>query len=270
MSLLFVILMTALIAVNGQRSPYAGSRPGSGYKDRFTPQSGGSSSAAPASSDNSNIDSSAPVGDRLGENSPTTSSTSSSSGSTTQRLPYDAYGDKFIVDHWNSLPVDQRPFWIVNQQHIENQRGTPAGTSSTQSTISTQGAAINNNGNIVDRFGENTNRPVNQRPVNNVQNTLYNPNIISQQEVVYPDNLTAEQRLEMEINVQRQRLEALERQRQQLASQNGQQTGQTQQMQQQFQNARRVQREFVPSNDQPHNFRRSNALVAPYFTEFDY
>lgn len=273
MSLSLVIFAVILLAVNGQRSPYAGSRPGAGYKDRYVPQTS-------QSTDSNNRD----VEDRLGANSGTQSG-GTTLDSTTQRLPFDAYGDKFIVDHYNSLPVDQRPFWILNQQQIEAHRGTPS-----QLSNSNTNAGTNSGTNIVDRFNDNSNNNSNnvQRPAN--QNQLqYNPNAVSQQEIIYPDNLTTDQRLEMEINVQRDRLAALERRRQQLAaggnqqnqnqpqSQSSQQNQQSQQnnqqlnqlqQQQQSQNVQRVERAFVPPQN---SFRRLNSqFVAPYFSEYDF
>lgn len=202
MSLKFVIFVSMLVAANAQRSPYAGSRPGSGYKDRFVPSSGQTTDTL-AGND---------VVDRIG-------STGDAIPTTTVRLPYDALGDAFIVNHWNSLPIDQRPFWIVNQQHIESHRGTPSRPSAgsiPQTTVSRP----QNNDDIVNRFGVNQPNPT--------QNINSGINTISQQEVVYPSNITPEQRLQMQIIVAQNHLAALQEQQrqQQLAQQQGQLTTQ--------------------------------------------
>lgn len=112
------------------------------------------------------------------------------------------------------MPFDQRPYWIVNQQHIENQRGTPSRSPPTSSTSQ----MTVNNPDVVNRFtGDGKPQGV---------NTSTNQ-IISQQEVVYPSNITPEQRLDMEIRFLQQRLEMLLEQRRQLQSQTSQQTMQT-------------------------------------------
>lgn len=199
-------ICSLLISVQAQRSPYAGSRPGSGYKDRF------SSTSVSSSSSTGGITNSNDIGDRVGEGSTTASlgtSSTTSSGASTERLPFDAYGDKFIVDHWNSVPFDQRPFWIVNQAHIEKQRGTPSdSTSTTQS----------GNSGVVDRFDGVTtsNQP---RPIPNNFNAN-DQNKLSFQEIVIPSNLTPEQRNELELQVLRERVAALEQSKQSQAQQN--------------------------------------------------
>lgn len=234
MSSLFVIFATILVAVNGQRSPYAGARPNSGYKDTYLPQSTSTSSTSD-------------IGNRDGELGQTQGSTSSI-GTTTDRLPYDAYGDAAIVNHYNSLPFDQRPYWIVNQQHIETQRGTPTRRPAMGSTSQTS----TNGQSIGDRFNEvgqqqqqqlNQQQQGNQQQMNQQQpnqqqsnqqqsnqqqqqafNPINNQNVVSLQEVVYPSNITPEQRLDMEIRFLQQRLELLLEQRRQLQAQRGQQT----------------------------------------------
>lgn len=213
-----------LVAVNAQRSPYAGSRPQSGYKDRFVPQSGDSSSTLNS------------IGDRLGEGqtTPTNAGTTGTSGltgstgtignsQTPTRLPYDAYGDQFIVNHWNSLPEDQRPYWLVNQQHIEAQRGTPQRPSFAGSNFPTTISSPTNGQDIINRFDG----PTPQQPISN------NINVVSLPEVVYPSNITAEQRLDMEIQFLQNRLQALIERRRQMQAQRGPQQQQQQQPQQQ-------------------------------------
>lgn len=187
MSLKFVIFVSILVAANAQRSPYAGSRPGSGYKDRFVPNNGQTTDGL--------------IGDRID----LTGSTGSVIPTTTARLPYDALGDAVIVNHWNSLPIDQRPFWIVNQQHIEAHRGTPS-RPATGSVTQTTASQPTSGDDIVSRFGTN------QRDSS--------INTVSQQEVVYPSNITPEQKLQMQIIVAQNHLAALqEQQRQQVAQQ---------------------------------------------------
>lgn len=165
MSPIFVILIAICIAVDAQRSPFAGSR-GNGYKDRFV-------------SDNDAI------GTRFGE-----TPRSRTIGSTRTRLPHDAYGDEYIVNYYNSVPVDRRPYWLLNQQQIEAQRGTPSRSNSR--------SMINN------RFGESFNNEIDS---------------ISQQEVVYPSNVTPEQRLDMEIHFLQNKLDATIGRRHQLQAQ---------------------------------------------------
>lgn len=196
--------------VYAQRSPYAGARPSGGYKDTYLPQS---TSATNAGGGNTI------VGNRDGEAGPNSGSTS------TERLPYDAHGDAAIVNHYNSLPIDQRPFWIVNQQHIEAQRGTPPPPRVPQTGTISQ--ATTNVPDVVDRFNVNgpqqqqqPQRPQqSQEPMNSGNNQN---NAISLQEVVYPSNITPEQRLNLEIQFLQQRLERLLEQRRQLQAQNGQ------------------------------------------------
>lgn len=98
-----------------QRSPYAGRRP-TGYKNRFTPET------LAANTDNG-------IGNRFGGTidplAPTT---------TTQRIPYDAHGDYALVNQLNRLPVDQRPFWLINYEAIEAQRNPTTFNSGSHAT----------------------------------------------------------------------------------------------------------------------------------------
>lgn len=223
MSFSVIVIFTSMLIycnVQAQRSPYAGARPASGYKDTYLPQS---TSASTIGGGNTVI------GNRDGESGPSVGTTS------TERLPYDAHGDAAIVNHYNSLPIDQRPFWIVNQQHIEAQRGTPP-SRPTQTGSTSQ--TITNRPDVVDRFNENGPQPFpqqqfsqaqqpqqsQQQPNNNSANNQNN--VISLPEVVYPSNITPEQRLNMEIQFLQQRLEVLLERRRQLQAQNGQQSAQ--------------------------------------------
>lgn len=198
--------------VQAQRSPYAGSRPASGYKDTYIPQS--TSATAPIGGGNTEI------GNRDGE-----SGSLPGTGPSTDRLPYDALGDAFIVNHYNSLPVEQRPFWILNQQHIEAHRGTPSRpppqTGSTTQTVP-------NRPQIVDRFNDNAQQPPPQQQTpqqpqlpQQPPNTSTNQNnVVSLPEVVYPSNITPEQKLDMEIQFLQERLKILLERRRQLQAQN--------------------------------------------------
>jgi len=121
--------MCAVLVISAQRAPFAGSRP-NGYKDKLQINNGNNNGIA----------------DRFGENTGTIG--------TTEKLPNLALGDREIVDRLNTLPVDQRPFWLINAEAIEAQKnqGRP-------SNPSTQNA-----GGIVNRFGSgsdtvNTNKP---------------------------------------------------------------------------------------------------------------
>lgn len=84
-----------------QRPSYAGSSPkgrpelASRFKDTET---------SPSTSVN--------FEDRLGE----------TSTSTTQRIPVDARGDGQLVETLNQWPRENRPFWLLNSDHIEASR----------------------------------------------------------------------------------------------------------------------------------------------------
>ena len=149
-----------------QRSPYAGSRPPNGYKDRFgiPSQNGGATNNTNATTftlslnatqrppvsgvpivnaepnfvpilpqnNNSNNDDLA-FGNRFGGND----GSSNTSPQQPSRLPYDAHGDRDLVQYLNQQPVDKRPFWLINYQAIEAHRngsnvytaGSPSGAS---------------------------------------------------------------------------------------------------------------------------------------------
>lgn len=184
----FLVILCS--SISAQRSPYAGSRP-SGYKDRL--QGNGQNTVAETD-----------VGNRFGEQS-------------TERLPYDAHGDAFAVQHGQQLPEANRPFWLLNQAHIETQRGTPQNgntvnlvTQRPPLTAANETAFGNNNNNnngnngIVTRFG-GTNAQVNPNGNGNVVNQL-NPNIYgpTDDDIVYPSNVSPEQRQQMEELVRQQ------------------------------------------------------------------
>ncbi|XP_023036898.1 uncharacterized protein LOC6639235 [Drosophila willistoni] len=47
-----------------------------------------------------------------------------SSSSPAQQLPIDAHGDRELINHLNQLPVEQRPFWLINYEAIEALRNS--------------------------------------------------------------------------------------------------------------------------------------------------
>ncbi|XP_028171051.1 uncharacterized protein LOC114360524 [Ostrinia furnacalis] len=100
-----ILIMLALASVTqAQRPGYAGSRP-FGYPVIVT-----TTTAAPPASSTGGL------GDRFGEVPVST---------TTQRLPLEANGDANLVNQLMKLPVDQRPFWLLNWQALEEYRRQP-------------------------------------------------------------------------------------------------------------------------------------------------
>lgn len=179
-------LVVLFSAISAQRSPYAGSRP-TGYKDRLQGQGQNSISGG------------ADIGNRFGEGS-------------TERLPYDAHGDAIAVQHGLLLPEANRPFWLLNQGHIEAQRGTPASGSNvnlvTQRPPLTAAneTAFGGNGGVASRVGLGD-APVNQNVnvINNLDANVYGPN---DNDVVYPSNISPEQRRQMEAVIRQQTSQA--------------------------------------------------------------
>lgn len=53
------------------------------------------------------------LGNRIGEGT-----------STTGRIPIDALGDSQLVDRLNQWPRENRPFWLLNSEHIEAARNS--------------------------------------------------------------------------------------------------------------------------------------------------
>lgn len=139
-------------SVKMQRAPFAGSRP-NGYKDRLQ-------------SNNGSSDSNNGIADRFGGDA----------SGTTERLPNQALGDREIVDRLNNLPVDQRPFWLINAEHIEAQKNQGRPSNPTISTNPTN----QNTGDIANRFGTGT------APVA--------PSQTNYPSVVYPIEMTSAQR----------------------------------------------------------------------------
>nr|XP_022914906.1 uncharacterized protein LOC111425232 [Onthophagus taurus] len=98
MKLLIVLLPLITISL-AQRPSYAGTRPI------------GKPELASRFRDPNEETSTITLGSRLGENSGTTS-----------RIPVDARGDNELVDRLNEWPRENRPFWLLNFEQIENQR----------------------------------------------------------------------------------------------------------------------------------------------------
>lgn len=144
----FVTFLLLITSVMAQRSPYAGRRPANGYKDKLRPETNSSESVdintrvgeeVPITGPQRPPGASVPV--VVAENVfiplPTLSQSdfgiANRAGqpdrniqTPSTRLPYDAYGDKQLVDHLNSLPIENRPFWLINYQAIEAQRNNTA------------------------------------------------------------------------------------------------------------------------------------------------
>lgn len=66
------------------------------------------------------------VGNRLGEGP----------SSTTGRIPIDALGDGQLVDRLNQWPRENRPFWLLNFDHIEAARNSSRRPTEVQSRSS--------------------------------------------------------------------------------------------------------------------------------------
>lgn len=63
--------------------------------------------------------------------------------STTGRIPVDALGDNQLVNRLNQWPRENRPFWLLNADHIEaarNTNKTPVNVQSRSSFVSGQSA----------------------------------------------------------------------------------------------------------------------------------
>lgn len=140
--------MCVVLMISGQRAPFAGSRP-NGYKDKLQ-----TDKVQTVNTSNNGI------ADRFGESGNT---------GTTDKLPNLALGDREIVDRFNAGPVDQRPFWLINAQAIEDQKnqGRPSSTTN------------QNTGDIGNRFGS--------------ASGTVSTNTPNYPTVVYPLEMTAEQ-----------------------------------------------------------------------------
>lgn len=145
--------MCVVLVASGQRAPFAGSRP-NGYKDKLQTDNANTANTA-----NNNV-----IADRFGGN------TNTGVTGTTEKLPHLALGDKEIVDRLNTLPVDQRPFWLVNAEAIEAQKNQGRPSNPTNQ----------NTGGIVNRFGSGSNTVSGNTP--------------NYPAVVYPLEMTPDQR----------------------------------------------------------------------------
>lgn len=115
MKLFFVVFGCAVVAANAQRPSYAGTSP-KGFPslaNRFK-----------------DPNESATLENRIGETT-----------STTGRIPVDALGDGQLVDRLNQWPRENRPFWLLNADHIEASRNNsrrPVNVQSRSSFVSKQ------------------------------------------------------------------------------------------------------------------------------------
>lgn len=247
-TVLTILMGVSIAIVSAQRGHYAGARPGTNFEAQAQD-----------------------LANRLG-----------SDGSTTPRLPYDAYGDAIGVQLAQAKPIEHQPFWLINQAAIEAHRGgdqrrpTPA------------------NG-LVNRFGESEVRPGEFDP-----SAI---NKVSQQEIVYPVNVpqpaatttqsavrpqsqstqSVQQQTALPTPIPQQSQQQQQQQRpnqvqqQQQPSQSQQQQLLAQQQQQfleQLQQQQMLNQQFQqPTANQPRFIRRTEQDfldVAPYFSEFDY
>lgn len=117
MKIIFAILLCLIELSLGQRGHYGGSR-SQGYHDKYIPQ-------VDAGITNTR------VGNSIGTNSPSP-------------IPVNAHGDSALVDRLSSFPAENRPFWFLNYQLLEAQRGQqfPA-PQSNQAVNRVGGAGIN-------------------------------------------------------------------------------------------------------------------------------
>lgn len=163
MLLKLVIFCALIMSTMAQRPSFAGSRPASGYKDGYVQQQ--------ASTNNNN----------------------------------NGGGRGFIGSRTDAsnLPIDQRPYWLLNQQPIEAQRGIP-------SQLPAGLSQFNSGLDFPTRFNPNGNAGT----FNSITQPIgSNQNIGSQQPgIVYSSNITPQQRINMEIQFLQQRLNQLQQQ----------------------------------------------------------
>lgn len=94
-----VLIATCLFQeLTAQRGFYSGARP-QGYKDKPQAQQ--------------------TVEDRFEANVPLIGT----QAATQRPLPVNAHGDQGLIDRLNQLPRENQPFWFVNYQQLEAQRG---------------------------------------------------------------------------------------------------------------------------------------------------
>ncbi|XP_057653000.1 uncharacterized protein LOC130891924 [Diorhabda carinulata] len=95
----FVVIAVFIVATSAQRPSFAGSGPKSSILG-----SSGSTSTVNLNSRFNTVD------------------------STSERIPIDARGDVDLVNRIKTWPRENWPYWYVNAEVIEKQRGTPART----------------------------------------------------------------------------------------------------------------------------------------------
>jgi len=175
--IVIVQFMCVFMTVSAQRAPFAGSRP-NGYKDRLQ----------------TDLATNNGIADRFGDNTPVS----------TEKLPHLALGDRDIVDRLNNLPVDQRPFWLINAEAIEAQKnqGRPTNQNNQPTNQNIQPTNQNNQptnqnnqntGGIANRFGTGSG--------NVAVNSVSKPNYPT---VVYPIEMTPDQRQQAQQNFNNQ------------------------------------------------------------------
>lgn len=118
--------------VFAQRGFYSGARP-QGYKDNFVPQI--------ENTINNRFDTQTPVNTPDG------------------RVPVNANNDIYLVNYLASLPREKQPFWFINYQQLEAQRGQPSpgvsqGTNT--QTVSRSPFAGSNGSNVASSSGTQT------------------------------------------------------------------------------------------------------------------
>lgn len=123
MKIIFAIIFCLIEFSLGQRGHYGGSR-SQGYHDKYIPQ---------VDADITNTR----IGSSIGTNSPSP-------------IPVNAHGDSALVARLSSFPAENRPFWFLNYQLLEAQRGQ-------QSPVPQSSQAVNRvGGNTVSANGVRT------------------------------------------------------------------------------------------------------------------
>lgn len=114
------ILFSAIIVVQSQRPPYAGSsKPYPGVLPQYLDAQAAAAPAATGSNQTSignRIDASTSVNPPLG-------SAPASTPTIPQDLPVDALGDIDLINRIKTWPREKQPFWFINWQQIQEHRG---------------------------------------------------------------------------------------------------------------------------------------------------
>lgn len=107
-AVVFVLCFTLAMS---QRSPYAGSRPVGSFANQNTGnRNDPSPAAAPASQ----------------QPQQAAQPAQQPQGVRPSNLPHEAGGDVNYYNYLQSLPQNQQPFWLLNQQHIAANRNQPS------------------------------------------------------------------------------------------------------------------------------------------------